>query len=326
MAWLLTRYLRMYWLKPFDAVNDAANASALLAFPWEEPILEIGSGDGAFSFIMHDGEFVPADDRYDQVDVSQPGDMFDVHDGNREMRVRRPTRRRYRVGIDLKWSHLLKCRSTGLYEDLLQAAPAPLPLRTGVFRTVFLYFPHGLIERGASLDYAEALSEIRRVLRPNGTLLMLAMNEDVRSAFVCHAWANRLERVGWPRAAAYLKRLDAGRQSEIGGAARSFHEWRRLLEENGFELVDGSTQVSRAAWRVYDVQTRPLLGLLIRASRWVDRAGLKSIVKAVWVGVWWPVLAAGYLVGARPRPLRTETAAAGMVFAFRAVAGPTVEA
>ncbi len=183
-ASLLIRYLQIYWLKPFDAVNDAANARALLEFPWEEPILEIGGGDGVFSFIMHGGRFAAVEDRYEHVDLGKSGDQFDAHDPERKPRVVRRARRHYHVGVDLKWSHLMKSRATGMYRHVIQAPPAPLPLRTAVFRTVFLYVPHGLIERGARLDYAAVLSEIRRVLRPDGALLMIAMNENVRSAFV----------------------------------------------------------------------------------------------------------------------------------------------
>ena len=34
---LLRRYLQVYWLKPFDAVNDTANTWALRQFEWERP-------------------------------------------------------------------------------------------------------------------------------------------------------------------------------------------------------------------------------------------------------------------------------------------------
>lgn len=317
MAGLLTRYLRAYWLKPFDAVNDAANATALLGFRWEAPILEIGSGDGAFSFLMHGGEFCPDDDRYDHVDPSKAGDIFDVHDSTRLAGIKRPATLRYQVGIDLKWTHLEKCRATGLYRHLVQAAPAPLPFLSHSFQTVFLYFPHGLIERGSVLDYAATLSEIRRVLRPDGALLMVAMNENVRGAFVCHTCAVHLERAGWTKAAAYFRRLDAGRFEEIGGAARTLEGWRRLLAQSGFNLVEGSSQISSAAWRMYDVQTRPLLRLLIRTARCMRSAGVKGVLKAVWVLGWWPVVAAVYAVGARPRPVQAPPTGR-TVFALRA--------
>lgn len=315
---LLKRYLQMYWLKPFDAVNDAANARALLGFPWQEPILEIGGGDGAFSFIMHGGEFAPGDDRYDQVDPSRQGDMFDVHDGARTPRVNRPASLRYQVGVDLKLSHLLKCKSTGLYKHLVQAAPAPLPLRTNSFRTVFLYFPHGLIERGARLNYQATLAEIRRVLHPDGVLLMLAMNENVRSAFVCHPLAGLLERAGWTRAARYFRRLDAGRCDEIGGVALSLGAWNSLLTQSGFELLAATTQVSQLAWRMYDVQTRPFLRSLIAMNRHAHRAGVKPVIKMLSVTAWAPVLRLWYWLFARPRRASLDTASTGMVFAFKA--------
>ncbi len=319
MAGLLRRYLRMYWLKPFDAVNDAANARALLKYPWAEPILEIGSGDGVFSFIMHGGAFAPADDRYDHVDPSRAGDIFDVHERGREPRVTRTARLRYHVGVDLKWTHLLKCQSTGLYEHLVQAAPAPLPFRSEAFRTVFLYFPHGLIEQGRTVDYAATLAEVRRVLRSDGVLLMTGMNESVKRHFTCSIWSERFQRAGWERAAAYCRQLDAGRCQEIGGLSRSIGEWRVLLGQTGFDLVDAWTQVSPTAWRLYDVQTRPLLRTLILGASWADRAGLKPLVKAIWMCAWLPILALCYAAFGRPRRLSKDAErASGLVFAFNA--------
>ncbi len=158
---LLRRYLQVYWLKPFDAVNDAANAWSLRQFPWDEPILEVGGGDGVFSFITHGGKFDPMDDRYDQVDPSRSGDIFDVYERSGIPKVRRPACRSYAVGVDLKWSHLLKSRGTGLYRSLVVASRERLPFATGSFKTVFLYFPHGLVEHGKKLDYCRTLTEIR---------------------------------------------------------------------------------------------------------------------------------------------------------------------
>lgn len=316
------RYLLTYWLKPFDAVNDAANATALLEFSWEGPVLEIGGGDGVFSFIMHGGRFAALDDRYDQVNLEQQGDMFNAHRSDRALRVTRAASLRYDIGIDLKWSHLLKSRALGSYKHVVQAAPSPLPFREGTFRTVFLYFPHGLIERGAAIDYAATLAEIRRVLRPDGTLLMTAMNDAVNAHFVCNALAERCEWAGFSRLARYFRRLDGGRRHEIGTFARSLPEWNRLLHAAGFTVTDVRTQLLPIGWRVYDVQTRPVLRPLIRAAQWFGDWGLKPLVKTIWVALWLPVITLFYTLVGRPSRLGDGAAARGVVFVFRAGCDP----
>lgn len=309
----------MYWLKPFDAVNDAANAWALRQFEWVAPVLEIGAGDGAFSFVMHGGEFRFSDDRYDQADAARADDMFDVYRESGRMAVACRPAMSYLAAVDLKWSHLLKARDGGGYDFLVQSRPAPLPFAAGSFSTVFLYFPHGLVERGEVLRYEEVLPEIRRVLVPHGTLVMIAVNRRVSDYFVCARLARFCERRNWTRPAAYFRRLDAGRAAEIGSAGRSIEEWRTLLEAAGFSIVDAWSQVGPLAWRLYDWQTRPILRTLVRLNGHLRRTGLKRLAKGGWVYAWLPVLRLFYACAARPRRLPADTREVDDVFfAFRA--------
>ena len=323
-AALLKRYLQMYWLKPFDAVNDTANAQALLQFPWEAPILEVGGGDGVFSFIMHGGEFDPADDRFDQADPARPGDMFDVYWPQRPLTRRGSSGLQYSVGVDLKWSHLLKSRATGLYRDLAVASPAALPFKAGAFRTVFLYFPHGLIERGDRLSYERTLAEIRRVLTPDGALLMTAMSDQVANHFLCYDASKSCERAGWRRVAAYFARLDGGRFNELAALGRSLASWRILLEQSGFRLVDARAQVSPLAWQIYDIQTRPVLRPLIGVVDRLRASGLKPLLKRLALFCAFPALLAFYHLWAKPVRVSVDSdpTGKGLVFAFRAVPAP----
>lgn len=317
---LLRRYLQVYWLKPFDAVNDAANAWALRQFPWEEPILEVGGGDGVFSFIMHDGEFILTDDRYDQSDPSRSGDIFDMYRNGVSLTIKRYASRSYEAGVDLKWSHVLKCRETKLYRWLVVSLPEPLPFASESFKTVFLYFPHGLIENGKTLDYERTLKEIRRVIRPDGTLLMTAVNRKIANYFVCYPLHQLFERRGWRRLSEYFRELDANRYEEITGLGRTPEEWTKLFQENRFSLVDAWRQVRPLAWWIYDFQTRPLLRSLIRWNWFLKRVHLKEVVKAAWIYTWLPALALFYLAFAKPRHLSPESQdESGVFFAFRAI-------
>ena len=317
---LLKRFLQVYWLKPFDAVNDTANAWALRQFPWEEPILEIGGGDGVFSFIMHGGELIPADDRYDQSAPGRSGDIFDVYDKDLPLTIKRRAARKYLATVDLKRSHLRKCKETQLYRLQVASPPEPLPFAGGVFKTVFLYFPHGMAERDEVLDYGRILMEIRRVIRADGALLMTAMNRRIADCFVCYPLHRFFERSGWPRLSAYFKRLDSGRYQEISGAGYTLERWMSLLNDAGFCLTDGWAQVTPLAWRVYDFQTRPILRPLIRWSWLLRRAHLKKAVKAIWVYVWLPVLTLFYIVFAKPGRFSVGLKSRSAVFfVFRAI-------
>lgn len=316
---LLRRYMKMYWLKPLVAVNDAANSWALKQFRWERPILEIGAGDGVFSFIMHGGEYRMLDDRYDQAEPGKPGDMFDVYPEDTRFLIRRRAQLIYDCTVDFKWSHVRKCQDTELYRLVVAGPPAPLPFANASFRTVFLYFPHGLVEVGQRLDYPLVLEEIRRVLRPDGVLLMTAINEVISDHFVCYPLHRLFERCGWKRLSAYFQRLDARRFEELGGLGHSLEDWRKLLANAGFRLEEGWSQVRPFAWRLYDIQTRPFERALARASKRLRRAGLKTYIKGSLIYATLPLFGLFYLLWIRPRRLRPEQRAAkDIFFAFRA--------
>ena len=70
VATRLWNYLNIYFLKPFDAVNDTLTASLLKDYNWETPYIEIGSGDGMFSYIMHGNSFPLWFDRYQNINLS----------------------------------------------------------------------------------------------------------------------------------------------------------------------------------------------------------------------------------------------------------------
>lgn len=311
---LLKRYFQVYWLKPFDAVNDTANAWALRRFSWEEPILEIGGGDGMFSFIMQGGEFAFGDDRYFQCDPGRGGDIFDVYTEGKPLQIRKKAGLTYAVGVDLKVSHLQKARETGLYQEMKSSAPEKIPLGDSRFQTVFLYLFHGLS------DYEKTLREARRVIRPRGKLLMVAFNDTVGRYFICHKLKEFFNRKGWRGLARFWDRLDGGRYQEIGGLAKSLPEWEALLEKTGFRLNTTYAQVSPGAWRVYDIQTRPFFRTLIRWTSGLEKIHLRRLVKFIWLYGGLVPLFCFYRAAARPRPVEKGTSCRDVLFVFNAEA------
>ena len=60
----LWQYLNIYYLKPFDAINDTLTSYIIYQnIKFEKNYVEIGSGDGMFSYIMHGGKFPLTFDR-----------------------------------------------------------------------------------------------------------------------------------------------------------------------------------------------------------------------------------------------------------------------
>jgi len=306
----------MYWLKPFDAVNDTANAVALLRFDWsKEPIMEAGGGDGVFSFIMHGGAFAFTDDRYNQADPGKSGDIYDVYDRTQKLHIKKTASIFYNLGADLKISHIYKARETGMYRNnqILSAIPETLPVKSGVYSTVFLYTFHGLS------DYRRSLAEIRRIIRSDGVLLAIVVNDTVKNNFICFKLSRFFARQGWHRISRYFAQLDGGRHDEIAGLfAKNWIEWVSLLQETGFAIEEVYSQVSPALWKIYDTQTRPLLKYMIHCSRFLSKVHLKTLVKFLWICMWLPILMISYLLMALPIRLKMDGIPQNVFIAIKA--------
>src|ERR1700730_12797869 len=61
---LLRTFLEYYWLRPETAMWRALDCTALARFELRRPSLDLGCGDGTFSFIRAGGAYEPAYDAF----------------------------------------------------------------------------------------------------------------------------------------------------------------------------------------------------------------------------------------------------------------------
>ncbi|MBF0479364.1 MAG: methyltransferase domain-containing protein [Candidatus Omnitrophica bacterium] len=281
----LWQYLNLYYLKPFDAVNDTLTASLLTSFNWDGDVVELGSGDGEFTYIMHGGSFPLWFDRYLMVDMGNK-DIFDTHKAD----VVRPERKlnypRIRLAVDAKESHVQKIKEIGFAEEAQVAAYEQLPIADHSVEKIFYYTPHGL------QDHDAALREASRILKPGGRMLILRYSEYVKTAFVCYVLSRKMKSRFW---AEYFKKLDNGRHDEISSMARSEKEWIALFAGMGLRILREERGLSPLAWNIYDIQTRPLLKGLIRFFNLWPR-GVRTILKFFWMVCWYPVIFIFYIL------------------------------
>ena len=251
----LWRYLNIYFLKPFDAVNDTLTSTILYQLEWEDEFCEVGSGDGMFSFIMHGGSFPLSFDRYLLVNTKLNDDIFDVHKENilkTKCSVDDP---HLMYCFDAKVSHLRKVREIGYAKKSLVVSYEELPILDSSLPFIFCYTPHGL------KDHGDAIREISRVTTNGGRIIILVYDEKFKSDFICYQIGAALKgRIG-----KYFNKLDAGRYQEITNMSRSQTEWKDLFDECGLIIEDKQSGLSGFAWRVYDIQTRPILKSLSKS-------------------------------------------------------------
>jgi len=124
----LWRYQQLYFLKPHDAINDTLTSSLLYQLDWTGPVVEIGSGDGVFSYIMHGGAFSTRYDRYLAINLEKT-DIYDTHTPNLINPTRVLEKPTVIESVDAKWSHVKKVYEIGSSQTACYAAFENLPIR-----------------------------------------------------------------------------------------------------------------------------------------------------------------------------------------------------
>jgi len=280
----LWQYHNLYFLKPHDAVNDTLTASLLHRLDWSGPVVEIGSGDGVFSYVMHGGAFPLWFDRYLLTDLGKQ-DIYDSHKGNvlrPAVAIRDPD---ICLALDAKASHVNKIREIGFAKHCAVAAYETLPIATATVPKIFYYTPHGL------RDHEAAICEAARVLVRHGTMLILVYDDRFKPSFICH----RLAQLCAGKIGRYFSRLDNGRFDEITNLSKSPAEWEMFFLQHGFEIEAIHSGLSSFAWKVYDIQTRPVLKPLIRFFGWLP-SQTRTLLKLLWMLVCYPYLVIFYLL------------------------------
>ena len=248
----LWRFNNLYFLKPNDAINDTLTASLLIDFDWSGEIVEIGSGDGVFNYVLHGGYFPLNYDRYSQVDLKK-NDIYDTHLNETispQVVLDFP---KILISVDKKKSHLQKVSEIGFSKKTIQCEYENLPFLENSVNKISYYVPHDVI------DYEKALKNAFKILKPGGRLILLTYDDCFKPYFICH----RLSDFFRGNLSKYFKDLDNGRYFELSKISKSRKQWKDFFNQNGMQIEVMRSGLSQFAWAVYDTQTRPFLKFFI---------------------------------------------------------------
>ena len=259
----LDEHLNVQWLRPESALCDAIASHRISQAVAASPSLDLGCGNGLFSFITAGGKFSPSFDLY-----------LPEKTGIRpEWILSRPPGTDW--GLDLKIDSVTRARELGFYRQCAVAdAQRPLPFPAESFQTIFSNMLYWLKSPSA------AFSEVTRLLRAGGQAL-LSFPDPV---FSKNCWSFQ------PKGAAkeLLQRLNRDRSSSIRWTL-SASECLALARKNRLKVKAHFTYYSPLTLRIWDIGLRPLapvLTTLVQCLKESDR----SRIKQEWIGTVRPLL------------------------------------
>ena len=273
----LTAFLNLFWLRPETALWRTLDCLALKDIPFEGPILDVGCGDGLFSFTRAGGAIDPAYDPFLQAgNLNQYFDNADIYDHYNKQAavpsvVREPV---YSIdlGLDHKSNLLMKAKSTGLYRNVQQHdLDTGLPEVDIKFKTIFSNMLYWLP------NYRTTLKDIQSVLADDGRVVLTVPSETFRDYSFYQRLHVKTNDPQWQ----WLQLLDRGRSDSIK-LCYSLDEWSEIFLEAGLSISHHRRYLSKTVLEAWDIGLRPLSPLLIEMSNKLDTTDRTSI-KEKWV-------------------------------------------
>lgn len=275
----LEEHLNVYWLRPEAALWDSVASTAISREPWRSPSLDLGSGNGIFSFITAGGAFTLDYDWYRNADPGGFRENRDIYDcfvqGPRPGWIARRPSIPVDTALDAKPNLLRQAEALGFYHRTVTAdANLPLPFSEESFQTIFSNILYWLD------SFETSLREIRRILRPGGRALLCLPHPRFREICESYQWREKSSEL--------LRLLNRGRDesSRWSVTEKDVEDRARTA---GLRIVSLTRYLSPTTLRFWDVGLRPLIAVLIRMTGMLSEDDRRRI-KEDWMETARPLL------------------------------------
>ena len=274
----LWQYLNIYYLKPFDAINDTLTSYIIYQnIKFEKNYVEIGSGDGMFSYIMHGGKFPLTFDRYIDTNLNKK-DIFDEHSIKIQLKKNFNNLTRPSLSIDAKKNHVKKISDIGFSKNALHTKLENLHRKKISTNFIFFYTPHGI------KNFDQCVGAASKILKKKGKMAILVFDNYVKKNFVSYHLSNKNNFFS-----NFFKKIDNGRFKEISQYSKNINNWELLFKKNKLKIIKRNSGLSGFAWKVYDIQTRPFLRLLINLFNFFPQY-IRTVLKFFCMIFFFPIL------------------------------------
>ena len=247
-------HLDAYWLRPESALWDCIAARNLgVALKGRSDIVEVGIGNGFFSFLLFGGRFAPEFDWFYSVNTQGFWNNEDIFDHDSEITLDRFVTKapdiRLSLGLDHKQTLLNQAARLGFIDELVQHdcnQPLPAGRNCQTAYSNMLYWLN---------DPIGAMHNIGRALERGGEFITVFPNSD----FFVHC-------LSYVRKDPLWKLLNRGRASHIMWHM-DMPEFERKIREAGiFELKSATKYLAPSTLRVWDIGLRSISVPLIKMA------------------------------------------------------------
>jgi SAM-dependent methyltransferase len=276
---LLKTHLNVSWLRPENVVWDTALSVMISKYKFSSPSLDLGCGNGIFSFITAGGGFSTDFDWYVNVDTDGFWANKDIYNAKKNTEIKKFITKQpsytFSFGLDHKPNLLSQAKELTIYEKLIEHdANFKLPFEDAELRTIFSNILYWLN------DPPKCLAEIYRVLNNSGIAILCIPTPQFYEYCISFRWKEKKS--------ALLKKLNRGRSETLQWVA-SHDELRELVKTIGFKIVDHKYYVSKLSCTLWDIGLRPLSPILIKMSNSLD-ARTRRTIKSEWMDTMMEIL------------------------------------
>lgn len=279
MKKILEKFLNAYWLRPETAMCRTLDVESMKNFKFVSPSLDLGCGDGTFSFLRAGGEYSDNFDVFLDVDnLDQYFENKDVYDSFKDIRVAgggiaKPADYVIDIALDHKRNLLNKAAKLGLYGEFVEAdANKSLPFENESFQTIFSNIIYWLDRP------IDVFKEIYRILKKGGECCVMLPNTVYLESSFYYTLYQKNRRAEYK----FLELIDRGRVQDNLKIVKSYEGWKEIIETAGLEIVECIPHWSKTLIQIWDIGLRPLFPMLKKMTMHLDEDVLLDIKKE-WV-------------------------------------------
>lgn len=265
---ILENFLNLYWIRPETALWRTLDVLQMKSIKFKKPILDIGCGDGSFSFTNFGGKVDSSFDVYRAIkDTSKFFSGRDIHDQNKKVKPKiiRKAGIQIDFGLDWKKNLLNKAKEFKLYEKLiLHDSNNPLPFADKKFETIFSNTFYWLN------DIENILREARRICNNNGKIVIFVPDKKFKDSLVYNHFLKGGQ--------IWAKILDRGIYKNVKHCY-TLAKWKSIFSKVGLKVGFHSNYATESLTKIWSIGMRPYSPFIIEMSnklRLFDRTKIKK--------------------------------------------------